>query len=169
MEDRVSADGRPARTRRPRPPRTTVEILGSIVMGFQVVVVFLASLVAFGLQALPALPALGGGALLVIAMLAVVGTLRTPLGLRAGWVVQVLVVLTGFVLPAMFAVGGFFLLLWIYAMVQGARIDREKAAARGAWEQAMLDEQAAAGGSPAPGDDRPTDHRPTTEPPAPTP
>ncbi|GAB7304697.1 hypothetical protein MAFF212519_25760 [Clavibacter michiganensis] len=51
----------------------------------------------------------------------------------------------------------------------GARIDREKAAARGAWEQAMLDEQAAAGDAPAPGDDRPTDHRPTTEPPAPTP
>jgi hypothetical protein len=165
----VSADGRPARTRRPRPPRTTVEILGSIVMGFQVIVVFLASLVAFGLEALPALPALGGGALLVLAMLAVVGGLRTPLGVRAGWVVQVLVVLTGFVLPAMFAVGGFFLLLWIYAMVQGARIDREKAAARGAWEQAMLDEQTAADGTTGPGDDRPTDHRPTTEPPAPTP
>lgn len=165
----MSADGRPARTMRPRPPRTTVEILGSIVMGFQVIVVFLASLVAFGLGSLPPLPALGGGALLVLAMLAVVGALRTPLGIRAGWVVQVLVVLTGFVLPAMFAVGGFFLLLWIYAMVQGARIDREKAAARGAWEQATLDEQAAAGGAPAPGDDRPTDHRPTTEPPAPTP
>ncbi|MFT2706373.1 DUF4233 domain-containing protein [Clavibacter zhangzhiyongii] len=167
----MSTDGRPARTRRPRPPRTTVEILGSIVMGFQVIVVFLASLVAFGLEALPPLPALGGGALLVVAMLAVVGTLRTPLGIRAGWVVQVLVVLTGFVLPAMFAVGGFFLLLWIYAMVQGARIDREKAAARGAWEQAMLDEQQAAhpDGVADPDDDRPTDHRPTTEPPAPTP
>jgi hypothetical protein len=81
--------------------------------------------------------------------------------------VQVLVVLTGFVLPAMFAVGGFFLLLWVYAMVQGARIDREKAAARGAWEQAMLDEQAEARSDGA--DERPTDHRPTTEPPAPTP
>ncbi|OUE24915.1 DUF4233 domain-containing protein [Clavibacter michiganensis] len=165
----MSADGRPARTRRPRPPRTTVEILGSIVMGFQVIVVFLASLVAFGLEALPPLPALGGGALLVLAMLAVVGSLRSQLGVRAGWVVQVLVVLTGLVLPAMFAVGGFFLLLWIYAMVQGARIDREKAAARGAWEQAMLDEQTAADGTPAPGDDRPTDHRTTDEPPAPTP
>ena len=161
----MSTDGRPARTRRPRPPRTTVEILGSIVMGFQVIVVFLASLVAFGLEALPPLPALGGGALLVLAMLAVVGTLRTPLGIRAGWVVQVLVVLTGLVLPAMFAVGGFFLLLWVYAMVQGARIDREKAAARGAWEQAMLDEQQAARSDV----DRPSDHRPTTEPPAPTP
>ncbi|MDA3805783.1 MULTISPECIES: DUF4233 domain-containing protein [unclassified Clavibacter] len=166
----MSTDGRPARTRRPRPPRTTVEILGSIVMGFQVIVVFLASLVAFGLEALPALPALGGGALLVLAMLAVVGSLRTPLGVRAGWVVQILVVLTGFVLPAMFAVGGFFLLLWVYAMVQGARIDREKAAARGAWEQAMLDEQRAARSADVPdADDRPTDHRPTTEPPAPTP
>ena len=99
-------------------------------------------------------------------MLAVVGSLRSPLGVRAGWVVQVLVVLTGLVLPAMYAVGGFFLLLWIYAMVQGARIDREKAAARGAWEQAMLDEQAAAADR---ADDLPTDHRPTDEPPAPTP
>ncbi|WP_445443938.1 DUF4233 domain-containing protein [Clavibacter sp. km1a] len=167
----MSTDGRPARTRRPRPPRTTVEILGSIVMGFQVIVVFLASLVAFGLEALPALPALGGGALLVLAMLTVVGSLRTRAGIRAGWVVQVLVVLTGLVLPAMYAVGGFFLLLWVYAMVQGTRIDREKAAARGAWEQAMLDEQAAArpDGVPGPDDGRPTDHRPTTEPPAPTP
>lgn len=118
---------RPAR--RPR-TRSTQESLGSIVLGFEVIVVFLAALVAFGLRSLPPVPALGGGGVLILIMLVTIGLLRFRWGFAVGWLVELAIVATGFVLPAMFLVGGFFALLWAYCMIQGSRIDREKAAAQ---------------------------------------
>ena len=121
--------GRASRPARRRRTRSTQESLGSIVLGFEVIVVFLAALVAFGLRALPAATALGGGAALIAVMLVTVGLLRYRWGFALGWVVELAIVATGFVLQAMFIVGGFFAILWVYCMIQGARIDREKAAA----------------------------------------
>ncbi|WP_108251022.1 DUF4233 domain-containing protein [Planctomonas deserti] len=121
--------GRASRPARRRRTRSTQESLGSIVLGFEVIVVFLAALVAFGLRALPAATALGGGAALIAVMLVTVGLLRYRWGFALGWLVELAIVATGFVLQAMFIVGGFFAILWVYCMIQGARIDREKAAA----------------------------------------
>lgn len=126
---------------RPRRERSTKQALGSIVLGFEVIVVFLAALVAFGLEELEPLPALGGGAVLVLLMLATLGLLRYPFGFTLGWVVEGLIVATGFVLPTMFVVGAFFAALWAYGMIQGARIDREKAAAHRAWETAATEKE----------------------------
>jgi hypothetical protein len=118
---------------RARPPRSTKQTLGSIVLGFEFIVVFLAALVAYGLEALPGAAALGGGGALLALMLVTMYLLRSPVGFVLGWVVQVLVFASGLVLPAIFVVGAFFAAMWAYCMLAGARIDREKAAAQSAW------------------------------------
>lgn len=138
---RGQRSGRAGRPRRSRPQRSTKQALGSIVLGFEVIVVFLATLVAFGLGALEPFPSLAGGGAIIVLMLATLGLLRFPWGFALGWVTVGIVVATGFVLPAMFAIGGFFAALWAYGMFQGARIDREKAAAQSAWESAATEEE----------------------------
>jgi hypothetical protein len=117
---------RPARAARPASVRRS---LGSIVLGFESVVMFLAALVAFGLKALPALPALGGGAVLCLALIGCAGLLRFRWGYAFGWVLQAAIIATAFLVPVMWIVGVLFVSLWTYCMVVGARIDREKAAA----------------------------------------
>jgi hypothetical protein len=118
-----------ARSARAARPASVRRSLGSIVLGFESVVMFLAALVAFGLKALPALPALGGGAVLCLALLAGAGLLRYRWGYAFGWVLQAAVIASALLVPVMWIVGVLFVGLWIYCMVVGARIDREKAAA----------------------------------------
>ncbi|MGN6760979.1 MAG: DUF4233 domain-containing protein, partial [Leifsonia sp.] len=70
------ASGRPPRP--PRPPRrqrSLRELLGSIVLGFELLVVFLGALVLFGLHSLPAAVALGGGAALIVLTIVAIGLL----------------------------------------------------------------------------------------------
>lgn len=132
----TAADGpeRPHAGRRPRPrrERTVRELLGSIVLGFELVIVFLGSLVLYGLHALPAGLALGGGAALIVLMLVAVGLLRSPAGIALGWLAQLAVVAAGFLVPAFFIVGAIFTAIWTYCMIAGARIDRAKVAAHAA-------------------------------------
>ena len=120
---------RPARVRR---VRTVRESLASIVLGFELIVVFLGALVLFGLKALPAPVALGGGALAVVLMIVALGLLRYPVGFWLGWVIQLVVVAAGFLVPAFFIVGAIFTAMWTYCMIVGARIDRNNQAARAA-------------------------------------
>lgn len=117
--------GRPPRTRR---ERTAQESLGSIVLGFEIVVVFLGSLVVFGLHALPPVPAIGGGIALIVLMIVAVLLLRFRVGYWLGWLVQLVVVLSGFLVGMLFIVGAIFAAIWAYATVAGARLDRRKAA-----------------------------------------
>ena len=107
-----------------RRKRSVTESLGSVVLGFQVIVVFLATLVIFGLEALPPLPALGGGALLLLLMVAAVGTLRYPVGVWLGWASQIIFLASGFLVTALFFVSAIFVAIWIYCMVVGQRMDR---------------------------------------------
>jgi hypothetical protein len=100
------------------------ESLGQIVLGFEVVIVFLGALVVFGLHALPPLPALGGGAIVVVAMLATVGLLRYRWGFVVGWILQFVVIAAGLLVGMFFVVGAIFTALWAYCMITGARIDR---------------------------------------------
>ncbi|SEC15913.1 Protein of unknown function [Paramicrobacterium humi] len=100
--------------------------LGSIVFSAEILVVFLGSLVAFGLKLVDPPVAFIGGGILCVLMIAVIPVLRFRWGLICGWVLQGVIVATGIVMPLMFVVGGLFLLMWVYCMVVGARIDREK-------------------------------------------
>ncbi|MEV8215280.1 DUF4233 domain-containing protein [Leifsonia sp. NPDC077715] len=118
---------------RPRRQRSLREMLGSIVLGFELLVVFLGALVLFGLQALPAWVALGGGAALIVLMIVAIGLLRNTVGVVLGWIVQVVLVAAGLLVPAFFIVGAIFTAMWAYCMIAAARIDRNnQAAARAA-------------------------------------
>ncbi|MGO4535463.1 DUF4233 domain-containing protein [Leifsonia sp. 2MCAF36] len=127
MTDAPQAAGRPRRQRSLR------EMLGSIVLGFELLVVFLGALVLFGLHSLPAWLALGGGAALIVLMIMAIGLLRSTAGVVLGWIVQLIVVAAGLLVPAFFIVGAIFTAMWAYCMIAAARIDRNnQAAARAA-------------------------------------
>ena len=117
-------NGGPA-ARAPR-PRSVKRSLASIVLGFETIVVALAALVVFGLDRLPPAVALGGGAALCLAMVALIGLLRFSWAYPIGWALQGLIVLTGFLNPAMFFVGAMFAAMWAYCMISGNRIDHQK-------------------------------------------
>jgi hypothetical protein len=113
---------------RVRRERTVRESLGTIVLGIELVVVFLAALVLNGLGALPSAFALGGGAVLLLVMIVAIGTLRWTLGVVLGWLVQLIVLAGGLLVPDLYVVGALFLGFWAYCMIVGGRIDRQKAA-----------------------------------------
>jgi len=84
-----------------------------------------------------ALTAAGRGALAawVLAVLALLlvlasGVVRRPRGLAIGWVLQLLVLAAGFIVPAMFALGVVFMIVWWTAVHFGARADRAAEAYR---------------------------------------
>ena len=60
----------------------------------------------------------------------VAGSLGRPWGYTAGWVVQALIVLSGFVVTAMFFVGGLFAALWWIGLVVGRRGEQIASAGR---------------------------------------
>jgi hypothetical protein len=119
-----------ATPRRARRTRTMRESLGSIVLGFELIIVFLGALVLFGLQSLPAAVALGGGAALVVLMIVAIGLLRYPIGIIIGWAVQLIVIAAGLLVPAFFIVGAIFAAMWTYVMIVGGRIDHRDRLAR---------------------------------------
>lgn len=91
--------------------------------------VLFAALVAFGLRepgtsAGPIWAVAGGGALLC---LLAAGLVRKPIGLWVGSLLQVLLIVSGIVVPSMYVVGGVFAVLWVVALVLGGRIDAERA------------------------------------------
>lgn len=118
--------GVPGRRGRAPAPRSVKRSLASIVLGFETIVVFLAALVTFGLGTLPPAAALGGGAVLCLALVALLGLLRFEWAYPVGWALQAIIVATGFVTPAMFFVGALFAAMWTYCMINGTRIDHQK-------------------------------------------
>jgi Protein of unknown function (DUF4233) len=119
----------------PAAPRSLRRTLASIVLAFEVIVVFLAALVIWGLAptengswGLPPWVALAAGGVLILALVATIGLLRHPWGYTVGWILQALIIAAGFLNPAMFFVGALFGGMWWYGMVVGARIDRDRTA-----------------------------------------
>ncbi|GAA2923984.1 hypothetical protein GCM10010458_01680 [Microbacterium luteolum] len=127
---RVSAEATPAR--RPRPPRTLVQKLAPIVLGFEAIVVFLAGLTIFGLKALPAgiepWWAIVAGAVVGLACIAVAGMITKPWAVAAGWVIQLVIALAAFLEPAILLVVLIFGGMWAYATIMGARLDARRPA-----------------------------------------
>ena len=125
MDETVTAGLAPESAGR-RGRRSVKQSLASIVLGFEIVVVFLAALVFFGLGALPPVVALGGGAALIVVFAATIALLRFPWAYVIGWILQAVMVATGFLNPVMFIVGAIFAGMWVYSMVTGTRIDKQK-------------------------------------------
>lgn len=126
---RVSAGSSP---RRARAPRTLVQKLAPIVLGFEAIVVLLAGLTIFGLKSLPdGIPhwwAVVGGVIVAVVMIAVAGMITRPWAITVGWVLQAIVALSAIFVPAILLVALVFGGMWAYATIMGARLDARRPA-----------------------------------------
>lgn len=111
-------------------PRSVKRSLATILLGFETIVVFLGAVVTLGLVSVATEPGpvsplavVIGGLLLVLAMVGLIGLLRFRWAYPVGWVLQAVIIATGFVTPAMFFVGALFAAMWTYCMIVGSRID----------------------------------------------
>jgi hypothetical protein len=130
MSDQVLPAAAPAPA-----PRSLRRSLASIVLGFEIFVVFLAALAIWGLAVdgqtpfgLPRWSILVVGGVVLVLTVATIGLLRRPWAYGLGWAIQVLILASGILNPAMFIVGLVFGGMWAYCMVVGARIDRNRVA-----------------------------------------
>ena len=117
-----------APARRPRRQRSVTEMLLSIVLGLEAMLVFFVTLTAFGLRALEAPLAFGGGAVLIVALLVAGRLLMYPWGVWVGWALQAVLLATGLLIPLMYFIAACFLAIYVYCFVKGRQIDRQKAA-----------------------------------------
>ncbi len=111
----------------PRRVRSAQASLGQVVLGFELIVVGLAALTIFGLGALPAWLALGGGAALCALMvIAIALMMKYRWAFLLGWAVQAILVLSGFAVTMLFLIGAVFAGIWAFAMTAGAKLDSQK-------------------------------------------
>lgn len=122
--------------REPRPPRRqrgAAESLGSIVLTFESMVVFLGGLALYGLRAIPAPVApwwgIVAGSILAVLMLLTAGLLRHRWAIVFGWMLQVVLALGGFLEPTIAVVAVIFGGMWAYATIKGGSLDRRNASA----------------------------------------
>ncbi|MDP2014704.1 MAG: DUF4233 domain-containing protein [Actinomycetota bacterium] len=110
-----------------------MKILCSAVLSLEAIAVFLAiPVVATNGTVQNTALVVALGLLLTVLLFLAVGTLRRSWGLTLGWLLQIPVLAIGFLAPAMFIVGGVFLILWYVAIQQGSRVDAIKAQHGGA-------------------------------------
>ena len=70
------------------------------------------------------------GSVLALLCLVAGGLMRRPYGVTMGWLIQLATLLSAMVVPAMLVVGVLFLSLWVFFMVQGARVEAAERADR---------------------------------------
>ena len=109
--------------------RSTKATLGSLVMVFQSVVVFFATLVGFGLKVYPD-PAViwGVGLSISVVLMLFPAVLGKPGTYLLGWILQGVVVSLGLWVPLMYGLGAIFLAMWAWGMIAGGTIDKARAA-----------------------------------------
>ena len=98
-----------------------MRVIAASVLTFEGLIVLLAIPVAVTLGGIEPSVAISGGLALAVLCLLVAGSLSRPWGYQAGWVVQGLVLASGFVVHAMFLVGGLFVALWVVGLRVGRR------------------------------------------------
>ncbi len=98
-----------------------MRVIAASILTFEGLIVLLAIPVAVTLGGVEPGVAIAGGVALAVVCLVVAGSLSRPWGYQAGWVVQVLVLASGFVVHAMFLVGGLFVVLWVVGLKVGRR------------------------------------------------
>lgn len=94
---------------------------------FEAILLGLSVPVMIAVEDVPAGLALGLGLGLAVLCLLTAGMLRRPWAYTVGHAIQVASILLGFLVPAMFFVGGLFGLLWLSAFLLGRRIEADKA------------------------------------------
>lgn len=100
-----------------------MKVLGSAVLGMEAIVILLATTWASAMG--PASPAVAWalGVLLMVLLVAGTRVVTKPYGVTVGWILQVLVLATAFVVPPMWIVGGVFAILWFFAVRTARRVD----------------------------------------------
>ena len=107
--------------------RSATESLLSIALALEAILVFFVTLTAFGLKALPAPAAFGGGIALIVLLVLAARLVRYPWGVGLGWVLQAVLVATGILLPIMYFIGLGFAAIWVFCFVKGGQLDRARA------------------------------------------
>ena len=107
--------------------RSTKRTLGSLVLVFESVVVFFATLVAFGLKVYedPATIWIVGLTFSFVLVLTP-AVLGRPGSYIFGWILQILILILGFWVPLMYLLGIIFVGIWAWGMVAGGTIDRAR-------------------------------------------
>lgn len=106
-----------------RPPRSLRRSFAAMVLVGEVLVVGFAALVAKDLSGVSGRTvAVAAGVTAVLALLAA-GLLRSRVGYLLGWLVQVVLVVSGVWVPMMFFVGIVFAVVWGFVLVAGGRAD----------------------------------------------
>jgi len=103
-----------------------MRVLGSTVLILEALVVLLAVPIAINVANVNATYALVIGIALAGLLVLTVGVITKPIAVPIGWVLQVLVIASGIIVPTMFFIGGLFALLWFYAVRNGQRVDRAR-------------------------------------------
>ena len=105
-----------------------MKVLCSAVLAIEALIVLLAIPVAAtnGSVANPGL-AIGVGIGLAVLLVLATGTLRRSWGVGFGWIMQVVVLALGLLVPLMFLVGAIFTILWFFALRNGRRVDALRA------------------------------------------
>jgi len=93
--------------------------LTSSVLGMEVVVFWLAIIVAIVQDHVSVAAALAVGGALAVGCVVVAGMIRRSWAYRAGGALQVLAIACGFVVTAMFVIGGIFAVLWVVCIRLG--------------------------------------------------
>ncbi|GHD87011.1 MULTISPECIES: DUF4233 domain-containing protein [Kocuria] len=127
---RMTKAQREWRPGQPKKPRSIKTMFASSVLSIEAFIVFFAALAAFGLTARDWSTAgklwlMGGSVVLALVFLLACGLLRKPWGYTLGWVLQVVLIATGVLVPSMFVIGVLCALAWWYAVVKGGAMDRE--------------------------------------------
>lgn len=116
------------RERRAPRRRSATESLLSIVLVLEALLVFFLTLVVFALDALPPAAAFIGGGVLFLILLSLGRVMRFEWAVWVGWLMQIVIILTGLLEPLMFGIGAIFVALWTYCFITGRRLDTRNAA-----------------------------------------
>jgi glucan phosphoethanolaminetransferase (alkaline phosphatase superfamily) len=124
----------------PKKRRSVKIMFASTVLLLEAFVVLFGTLAVFGLRRDEISPALilGAGITLSLLLVMTCAVLTRRWGIAVGWVLQLVIIASGFLEPAMFLVGLAFALTWLYGLRTGARLDRENAErdrAQAQWEK----------------------------------
>lgn len=111
-----------------KPQRSARKMFATATLALQALVLFFATLVAYGLADLPRAAVWSVGIGLAVACILVIGLLRFEWGYWFGWVIQVFVLIAAIWMPALAIIGAVFLGIWFWGEHAGKKIDRERKA-----------------------------------------
>lgn len=107
--------------------RSTKRLFAAVTLACEAMLVFFATLVAYALADPRQTSYLVAGGVLILLCLLCAGMLRSRAGYGLGWILQVVMIAGGFVVPMMFGIGVAFAVIWFFSLRIGGRVDREKA------------------------------------------